>query len=213
LCEAPLLRTPALRFGEPREELRPLHAGLDFDQSALHVEAEQAVELSDVDQDAVGGEGLSAHRVAAASDAHGAPLAFGGGDRAARASSVSGSTMRSTRVGLSCECRSLTRNAWGLRPCAGVGPGGRQATSFTNSRRSIMSPPCFRSGQSKRQRPGNGDELALFEQPVGAHAEQAHRPARGVGAIEERQGARGDLGGSHVGAWAVWLRVTVVKSA
>jgi len=48
---------------------------------------------------------------------------------------------------------------------------------------------------------------------VGAHAEQAHRPARGVGAIEERQARAAISAGLHVGAWAVWLRVTVVKSA
>src|SRR5206468_63388 len=67
------------------EELRVFGtaAGLEI---ALRVEAEHTVELADVDQDSVGGEGLSAHRVAAARDAHGAVLAPGGGDRRARGS-------------------------------------------------------------------------------------------------------------------------------
>jgi len=45
----------------------------------------------------------------------------------------------------------------------------------------------------------NGHDLVFFEEAVRSHAEQAHRPARGVGALEERQGASGDFGGAARG--------------
>src|SRR5437773_2631541 len=115
------------------------------------------------------------------------------------AASVSGSTTRSTRVGLSCECRSFTTTPEGWAHAPAQGQAAVKPAIFRNSRRSIMSPPLFAgqtgSDESERQRARNRQALALFEQPVRSDAEQAHRPARGVGALEQRQGARGDLGG------------------
>jgi len=68
-----------------------------------------------------------------------------------------------------------------------------------------------------RRRPGNSCEAEVNQKTAAesesgqarflrggrsapSHAEQAHRPARGFGASQEREGARGDLGG--VATWA-----------
>jgi hypothetical protein len=70
LREGPVLRGALLRDGEALQQLRPHHAGLELDQAALRVEVDDAGQLARVDQHAVGGEGLAAHRVPAAGDAH-----------------------------------------------------------------------------------------------------------------------------------------------
>jgi hypothetical protein len=69
LREGPGLLAAALRVLQVVVDLRPLRAGLDLEQAELGVEIEHAVELARVDHHALGGEGLAAHRMAAAGDA------------------------------------------------------------------------------------------------------------------------------------------------
>jgi hypothetical protein len=83
LREAPLPRPSALCGYKVFEQPRPLHAGLDLDQAPFGVEREDPVEPADVDQHAVGGEGLCPHGVAAAGDTNGAALAPRRTDRVA----------------------------------------------------------------------------------------------------------------------------------
>jgi hypothetical protein len=70
LRERPLRRIPLLDRRELGEELRPLHPGLDFDESPLAIECEYAIELANVDQHAIGSECLGTHCMTSAGDAH-----------------------------------------------------------------------------------------------------------------------------------------------
>jgi len=56
------------------EQLRPLNAALQLDQTARTIERKHSIEPADVDEDAALGKGLPAHGVTAAGDADGAVL-------------------------------------------------------------------------------------------------------------------------------------------
>jgi hypothetical protein len=64
------------RLVQHLEQLGPLDAGLDLDQAAVVIGDQDARELARVDEDAVGGEGLRAHRVTPAAHAQRALLAL-----------------------------------------------------------------------------------------------------------------------------------------
>src|SRR6267378_6375860 len=206
LREAPLLLAPALRGGQLCEELRPLHAGLDFDQPALHVEAEHAVELADVDQDAVGSEGLSAHCVTAARDAHGALLAPGGGDRRARGIERLRFHHAIDAGRIELRVKIVDEDARGLRPRAGARPGSRQTgdlqeltavghvASFLSSERSVRTAATRERGRARSLRAARALPRRAGA-PAGARPRCARAaPARARRSRRHRRWARARCG-------------------
>ena len=68
---------PLLRAGQPLDERGPLDPRFHLDGGCPGVEPSDAVQAARVDEEAVLGEGLPAHRVAAAGHAHRQPLPAG----------------------------------------------------------------------------------------------------------------------------------------